>query len=103
MKHICRLAGILVVPLILASCGSPPDVIVVDDAGAPVAAAKVMPMAASVNYEQVLTDAKGQADIPDSSVQPLQPVQQIAVEKAGYTRQFIDFNQPKPIRVVLKP
>jgi uncharacterized protein YcfL len=86
--------------VLLASCSSPPDVIVVDSAGAPIVGAEVEPVTASMNLKTVLTAASGEAQLGGS----IQDVQWINVRKAGYAPQFsIDFKESMPTCVVLKP
>ena len=98
MKHTCRLFSALAVAFFLASCGSPPDVIVVDSTGSPVVGAAVVPAGLTIGYKAVLTDTKGEVRIGSK----VQAVQWIDVRKAGYLPQrSIDFTKPKPIRVVL--
>jgi hypothetical protein len=100
MKEICRLIAVLAAPFLFASCGSTPDVIVVDSTGAPIVGAEVEPVSASINYKPAITDAKGQSRIRRS----IQKVQWINVRKPGYSSQkSVDYSGPKPIRIVLTP
>jgi uncharacterized protein YcfL len=85
---------------LVIGCRSAPDVVVVDDKGAPIADAAVEPVSLSMNYKAVVTDSKGEASIGSK----VQHVKWINVHKTGFTDQnSIDFIGPKPIRVTLKP
>lgn len=98
-KMTLRWAACLIAILVTA-CQSTPDVLVVDSKGAAVAGAAVEPVSLSINYEAVMTDAKGGADIPSK----VQEVVWINVRKAGFADQrSIKFTGPKPVRVVLSP
>jgi len=86
--------------MLLAACSSKPDVQVFDMSGKPIQGAAVVPISLSINYNHVTTDAAGECVIPNT----IQRVKWIMVTKHGYKDSpQIDYNQPKPIRVVLQP
>lgn len=98
-KITTRLIAGLLATLVIG-CGHAPDVVVVDDKGAPIAGAAVEPVSLSINYQAVTTDSKGEASLGS----PVQKVEWINVRKAGFADQnSIKFAGPKPIRVTLRP
>lgn len=92
------IAGLLAIFLI--GCRTPPDVVVVDHKGAPIAGAAVEPIGLSINYEAVTTDSKGEASLGSNA----QEVQSINVRMTGFADQSsIKVTGRKPIRVTLRP
>ena len=100
MKKAFQVFALLAGIVVLASCRSAPDVIVVDSTGSPVVGATVEPVSLSINYQIVLTDSKGEARIGSKA----QDVQWINIKKPGYAPQIsVDYTKTKPTRVVLVP
>ena len=98
MNAIMKLAVGLPLILFLSGC-STPDIVVVDEAGAPVKDAIITGTSLSIGGQKATTDDKGCASIPSA----VQPTKWISVEKVGYVAvSQIDVNQTKPIKVVLK-
>lgn len=98
MNAIMKPAVGLPLILLLSGCTTP-DIVVVDDAGAPVKDAIITGQSLSTGGQKSTTDDKGCASIPSA----VQPTKWISVEKVGYeTVSLIDVNQAKPIKVVLK-
>ena len=79
--------------------GCQSDVLVKDESGRPISHAIITPISASINYQKVLTDDNGKANIGSK----FQKVEWIDVEKEGYKGvKGISYNSKKPIVVVLK-
>lgn len=77
---------------------SPPDIIVQDPAGWPIADAVVTGISPSYGGQQTRTDKNGHASIPWA----LNPTDWIYVSKPGYdTTRHYSVHVPKPIRVVI--
>ncbi|MDB6071505.1 MAG: carboxypeptidase regulatory-like protein [Verrucomicrobiales bacterium] len=99
MKPLIFSTSLLTAVMPLASCGLlPPDVIVLDNAGSPVARAEVEPVSASINYKPVLTNSKGHARFGPE----FQKREWFNVGKDGYApHAFVNISGPKPVRVIL--
>ncbi|WP_265594162.1 carboxypeptidase-like regulatory domain-containing protein [Haloferula sp. BvORR071] len=83
---------------LIAGCGStPPDVLVVDRSGSPIAGAKVEPVAPSINYNANTTDKKGELNLPAR----VQEVKWLDVSAPGFKKAHVDYTGAKPQRVVL--
>ena len=63
---------VLLTAVLLTSCKSSPDVIVVDSTGAPIVGAEIEPKTASLNLKPVLSDSHGEARIGDGGIQEVQ-------------------------------
>lgn len=84
--------------ILLCSCGTVPDVIVVDATGRPIAGATVERVSLSINGPSVLTDSNGGARLPWGP----QEAQWVSVSKPGYQSKVnVSVKGPRPIRVVL--
>ena len=84
--------------MILMAC-SQPDLIITDDAGAPIVGAEVVGVSLSVGGQKTLSDQGGRARVPGASQETLA----VSVHKPGYISQLhVDVSQPKPISVVLQ-
>ncbi len=77
-----------------------PDVIVVDEQGKAIRAAKVEPVSLSINYPKVETDKQGKS----SWGFKLQKVEWVTVSKKGYHTvvQAKIRGLPKPVKITLK-
>lgn len=75
------------------------NVEVIDESGYPVAGATITPASRSIVYPSKSTDAKGHAFIS-----PQAPaVAWLHIRKNGFeTKDHVNYDQPKPIKVVLK-
>lgn len=81
----------------LTSCSS--NVRVVDEAGYPIANARIIPASRSLNRDPVATNAKGEAMIS----QDIPKIEYLHIFMTGYQpARNVNFDQPKPIEVVLK-
>ena len=99
MKRTSILSGILFFLLTLVSWAKP-NVIVVDSKGNPIKGASVEPITLSMNLASKLTDEDGKVEITKGAIQK---TEWISVTKAGYASSgHIKFDQPKPIKVILK-
>ena len=84
---------------LVAGCGStPPDVLVVDRSGAPIAGATVEPIAPSINYNGNPTDENGELNLPAR----VQEVKWLNVSAPGFKKAHVDYTGAKPQRVVLE-
>ena len=83
--------------LLFQACATP--VWIVDSDGRPIQGARIEPYSLSINYEPVVSDGKGRADI----LWQLKKVEWINVSRKGYeTKREIKIQSPGPLRVVLK-
>lgn len=83
--------------LLMASCAA--DVLVVDEAGAPVEGATVTPIAPSANGTPVVTDHEGRADLPRGIFR----WEAVAVQKTGYEGiPYLKTGGNKPVRAILR-
>ena len=99
MKQTSTFSGLLFFLFTLVACAKP-NVIVVDAKGNPVKGASVEPITLSMNLAPKLTDKDGKVQITKGAIQK---TEWISVTKSGYVHSgHINFNQPKPIKVVLK-
>ena len=98
-KRTSILSGILF-PLFALLAFAKPNVIVVDSQGNPIKGASVEPITLSMNLASKLTDNDGKVEITKGAIQK---TEWISVTKTGYASSgHIKFNQPKPIKVILK-
>ena len=89
------LVGLLA--LVLASCS--PNILVVDENGAPIQGADVTPMSRSFSWPSKKTKKNGGAFIH----QDIPRIESVRVSKMGYfPKPPVDYNLPKPITVVLQ-
>ena len=91
----CTLA---VTAFLFAGCSSR-VVEVVDPTGAPVAGAQVIGASPSMNTETTITNAKGQATVPDN----IPGVKRIQVSKPGLQPSHVEVPASWPLRVTLTP
>ncbi|YCM44760.1 carboxypeptidase-like regulatory domain-containing protein [Verrucomicrobiaceae bacterium 227] len=88
---------IALLALLLASCT--PNVRVVDENGAPISNARIIPAARSLTYPPVATNANGEATIQKN----IPTIEYLHVFMTGFEpARDINFDLPKPIEVVLK-
>lgn len=82
---------------LLVSCT--PNVRVIDESGAPISNARIIPAARSITYAPVATDENGEAFIR----QDVPTIEYLHVYMTGYqpTRD-VNFAQPRPIEVVMR-
>ena len=93
------LSGILFLLFALVAFAKP-NVIVVDSKGNPIKGASVEPITLSMNLASKLTDKDGKVEITKGAIQK---TEWISVTKTGYVNSgHIKFDQPKPIKVILK-
>ena len=91
--------GVLLLALAAGSC-THPNVIVVDSAGSAIEGTSVQPVSLSISGSSKFTNKDGAVHIGEGGVQP---TAWISASKVGYLGSGqIGFDQPKPIRVVLK-
>ena len=82
---------------LVASCT--PNVLVVDENGAPIENARIIPAARSLTYPPVATDEKGEAFVR----QDMPTIEYLHVFMTGFEpARDINYGLPKPIQVVLK-
>ena len=83
--------------VLVTGCGSTPDVVVTDRAGAPVAGASVEAVAHSINYTPITADEDGQVELPQRFLE----VKWLNVSAPGFKKAHVDFTGGKPQTVVL--
>lgn len=83
--------------VLLAGCGSSPDVVVVDRSGAPVAGAAVEAVSHTINYTPSNTDEDGEASLPQRAME----VKWLNVTAPGFKKAHVDYTGGKPQTVVL--
>ena len=84
-------------PLALVACS--PNIVVVDESGAPIQGAAVIPMARSFSWEAKKTGKNGGVFVH----QDIPRIENFRVIKPGYLpHPVINFDLPKPIMVTLR-
>ena len=81
------------------SCGGGPNIQVVDTLGNPIEEATIVPMTRSYTKPASQTDARGEVQV----YQDFPRIEWLTVTKRGYQPAHVSFDQPKPMKVTLRP